>query len=47
MEQKWQQLENIYRKEGIDDERAEVINLMKTTLCFQRKQINWTSALSI
>lgn len=48
MEQKRQQLENIYRQEGIHGgERAEVINLMKTTFCLQRNQINKTPAPSI
>lgn len=48
VEQKRQQLENIYRQEGSHGgEREEVINLMKTTFCLQRKQINDTPAPSI
>ncbi|KAL7385137.1 hypothetical protein ABVT39_016381 [Epinephelus coioides] len=48
VEQKRQQLVNIYRHEGIQGgERAEVINFMKTTFCLQRKQINQTPAPSI
>lgn len=43
VEQKRQQLWNIYRQEGIDaGERAEVIHLMKTTFCLQCDQINLT-----
>ncbi|XP_034554468.1 uncharacterized protein LOC117823392 [Notolabrus celidotus] len=43
VEQKRQQLQSIYRQEGADaGERAEVINLMKTTFCLQRSQINQT-----
>ncbi|XP_069395202.1 uncharacterized protein [Paralichthys olivaceus] len=48
VEQKRQQLVNIYRQEGIQgSERAEVINLMKTTFCLQRNHINQTPAPSI
>lgn len=48
VEQKRQQLVNIYRQEGIQgSERAEVINLMKTTFCLQRNQINETPGPSI
>nr|XP_023696093.1 uncharacterized protein LOC111858502 [Paramormyrops kingsleyae] len=48
LERKQQQLENIYRQEGIHGgERAEVIHLMKTTFSLQRNQINQTPALSI
>ncbi|KAJ8280597.1 hypothetical protein GJAV_G00056690 [Gymnothorax javanicus] len=48
VEQKRQQLVNIYSQEGIQgSERAEVINLMKTTFCLQRNQINQTPAPSI
>uniref|UniRef100_A0A3B3T6F9 Uncharacterized protein n=1 Tax=Paramormyrops kingsleyae TaxID=1676925 RepID=A0A3B3T6F9_9TELE len=43
LERKQQQLENIYRQEGIHGgERAEVIHLMKTTFSLQRNQINQT-----
>lgn len=48
LEQKRQQLETIYRQEGIQGgEKAEVINLMKTTFCLQRKSINQIPAPSI
>ncbi|XP_058477704.1 uncharacterized protein LOC131448912 [Solea solea] len=48
VEQKRQQLVNIYRQEGIQgSQRAEVINLMKTTFCLQRNHINQTPAPSI
>uniref|UniRef100_A0A3P9A0A1 Uncharacterized protein n=1 Tax=Esox lucius TaxID=8010 RepID=A0A3P9A0A1_ESOLU len=42
VEQKRQQLVNIYRQEGIQgSERAVVINLMKTTFCLQHLRIQW------
>lgn len=48
LEQKRQQLETIYRQEGIcSGEKGEVINLMKTTFCLQRKHINQTPSPSI
>ncbi|KAK2829197.1 hypothetical protein Q7C36_017187 [Tachysurus vachellii] len=48
LEQKRQQLGNIYRQEGIHSgEKAEVINLMKTTFCLQHNKINETPAPSI
>lgn len=48
LEQKRQQLETIYRQEGIHSgEKGEVINLMKTTFCLQRKHINQTPSPSI
>ncbi|XP_074539429.1 uncharacterized protein LOC141800652 isoform X4 [Halichoeres trimaculatus] len=41
LEQKRQQLQSIYKHEGVHGgERAEVINLMKTTFCLQRNHIN-------
>ncbi|KAK2880732.1 hypothetical protein Q8A67_018000 [Cirrhinus molitorella] len=48
LEQKRQRLETIYREEGIESgEKTEVLNLMKSTFCLQRKQINQTPAPSI
>ncbi|XP_074539428.1 uncharacterized protein LOC141800652 isoform X3 [Halichoeres trimaculatus] len=41
VEQKRQQLQNIYKQEGVQGgERAEVIKLMKITFCLQRNHIN-------
>lgn len=48
LEQKRQQLETIYRQEGIrSGEKGEVINLMKTTFCLQRRHINQAPSPSI
>lgn len=48
LEEKRQQLMNIYSQEGIQSgDRTEVISLMKTTYCLQRDQINQTPAASI
>ncbi|XP_034552531.1 uncharacterized protein LOC117822036 [Notolabrus celidotus] len=48
VDQKHQQLVNIYRQEGIQGgERAEVIDLMKKTFCLQCNQINQSPAPTI
>lgn len=47
VKQKRQQLQNIFVQEGVHaGEKVEVINLMKTTFCFQRNQINKTPTAS-
>uniref|UniRef100_A0A673AGA4 Si:ch211-111e20.1 n=1 Tax=Sphaeramia orbicularis TaxID=375764 RepID=A0A673AGA4_9TELE len=47
LEQKRQQLQNIYKQEGLNSiEKAQVLNLMKTTFCLQRNHINQTPAPS-